>query len=401
MRPKLSRTAYQEVEHRLRDRIRRGDWPVGAALPSCQTLASEYAVAVGTVHQAIRSMATAEIVRSVPGRGTFVIDSPTISDPIARAASSMRLAIVAGLRPPDTPSGTDVGISALVTSLERACGEFEATAAFYSRQMAGVDWEPFTTTVSRIDWEATEGVVLVGVAKNLETPDDLVKAARDAKKPVVCLTSVELPGIIPHVFYDNTFAGYQAGRHLIDKGFKKITFLAPFRSSWGRARATGLRQAVAEADLASNALAFYPAWDDAPSVDQLGRVTYRMTVDAVIEPCIKLIREQGAPEAIVAMNDAAAIGYIEAASQFGLKPGLDYVIVGFDNLEEARGCGLTSLQPPWEAMSEEAIRLLVATVRGQHVGTQIRVRPHLVARASTDRSHVEPAKSAIGAPAAL
>jgi len=386
MKVKLSRTAYQEIEHRLRTRIRKGDWPVGAALPSCQTLATEYDVAVGTVHMAIRSMVSAKLVRSVPGRGTFVTGTPSVPDPPIDIAKPLRVAIVAGIAQPDTPLRKHNGIATLVPSLERSLGLANASIIYCSRNMGAVDWEPFTFTLKRIDWQAIDGVMLVGVAKNLEAPDDLVQAARMAQKPLVCLTSGELPGVVPHVFSDNTFAGYQACRHLLDKGFQQITYFAPFRSSWAKSRFDGVRQAFDEASIDAGNLHRYPVWDDVPSVDELGRVTFDMTFEAARKAAttlLTLLTRAPHPRAVIAMNDAAALAYIDAANAIGMRAGVDYVIAAFDNTEESREAGLTSMQPPWETIADEACRLLLANIRNQHTGTQVRVRSHLVPRAST------------------
>ena len=49
---------------------------------------------------------------------------------------------------------------------------------------------------------------------------------------------------------------------------------------------------------------------------------------------------------IIGISDGVALGVMESASERGLKAGLDFAILGFDDDPEARAMGLTSLRPP-------------------------------------------------------
>jgi GntR family transcriptional regulator len=62
---------YLQLAGRLRALIRSG--ATVAQLPSLTTLTSETGLAVGTVRRAIDILAQEGLVRTVPGRGTFVI----------------------------------------------------------------------------------------------------------------------------------------------------------------------------------------------------------------------------------------------------------------------------------------------------------------------------------------
>ena len=65
---------YQQVAARIRDRIRAGE--LGPRLPSYHDLANEMGVAPMTVQRAIRVLVDEGLVRTVPGRGTFVAKRP-------------------------------------------------------------------------------------------------------------------------------------------------------------------------------------------------------------------------------------------------------------------------------------------------------------------------------------
>src|SRR5688572_22850338 len=56
----------------LRDRIDRGDWQLGAKLPSHRDLAVEFGVAPLTMRQVLRQLEEHGLVSRQVGRGTFV-----------------------------------------------------------------------------------------------------------------------------------------------------------------------------------------------------------------------------------------------------------------------------------------------------------------------------------------
>jgi DNA-binding GntR family transcriptional regulator len=65
---------YLQLAARLRELIQAGE--IGARLPSLTELTGQIGLAVGTVRRAIDVLARERLVRTVPGRGTFVIAAP-------------------------------------------------------------------------------------------------------------------------------------------------------------------------------------------------------------------------------------------------------------------------------------------------------------------------------------
>jgi DNA-binding LacI/PurR family transcriptional regulator/DNA-binding transcriptional regulator YhcF (GntR family) len=380
--------AYIRVEQALRTAVDHGRWPAGASLPSRQLLATEFSVSVGTVQQAIDNLIAAGVVRTEHGRGTFVTGSPIIA-PEPRTSHDetsrgpLRVTVVAGIHPGHGIANRYMGHDTIVNSIERACGRMGGTVSYCKRRLAGDDWEPFAETFTRIDFQKTDAVVVVGVAKNVEQTNEFVVAASAVPVPLVFLSGGELPPSIPHVFVDNRFGGYQAAAHLLAKGHTRLTFLSTHHSSWSTDRLLGVRQALDQKGLGMAALNVYPSQDSVPSVDEVGFLSFDMTRQASFEHSKRLLASSEHPLAIVAANDPIAFGYMDAADEHGLVAGRDYSLIGFDNTDEAREFEISSFQRPWEAMAEESMRLIFAISRGQYVATQIRLQPHLVPRAST------------------
>ena len=66
------RRVYRAVFDDIRQRIRRGDWPPGARLPSITQLAQDLHVGTGSVREALQSLQSVGLVKIEHGRGVFV-----------------------------------------------------------------------------------------------------------------------------------------------------------------------------------------------------------------------------------------------------------------------------------------------------------------------------------------
>lgn len=69
-----SRPLYVQVRELLLDRIQKGDWGPGAALPNEFELAREMGVSQGTVRKALDGLTLDHILVRRQGRGTFVVE---------------------------------------------------------------------------------------------------------------------------------------------------------------------------------------------------------------------------------------------------------------------------------------------------------------------------------------
>jgi DNA-binding GntR family transcriptional regulator len=69
-----TRPLYLQVRDELWDRIVKGTWGPGAALPNEFLLAQELKVSIGTVRKAVDELVAEKAVSRQQGRGTFVLD---------------------------------------------------------------------------------------------------------------------------------------------------------------------------------------------------------------------------------------------------------------------------------------------------------------------------------------
>lgn len=157
-------------------------------------------------------------------------------------------------------------------------------------------------------------------------------------------SDAQQPG--PWVDVDGASGTAQAVEHLVAQGHTRIGFLGlPEGNPVGDDRAQGWRRACAEhgAEVDDRLLA--------RSADE-----HRNQGEAAA----RLLDTDTAPTALVAANDAIALGAYAALDARGLRPGNDVALIGFDDSPTAAVIrpGLTSLRQPIERIAERVVRLL-------------------------------------------
>jgi LacI family transcriptional regulator len=84
------------------------------------------------------------------------------------------------------------------------------------------------------------------------------------------------------------------------------------------------------------------------------------------------------PDVWVALNDATALGAIQALKEHGVRVPDDTAVTGFDDIHAARFVGLTTVGVPLSAIGETAVRFAVGERKPGHA----RLKPKLVVRES-------------------
>ncbi len=94
------RGTYRRIADELRQRVRAGDLPAGAMVPSELALSEDYGVARGTARAALAVLAEEGLIEVVPGQGRRVVGRPPVDhEPVTayeRIATALRTRIDAG-----------------------------------------------------------------------------------------------------------------------------------------------------------------------------------------------------------------------------------------------------------------------------------------------------------------
>jgi LacI family transcriptional regulator len=190
---------------------------------------------------------------------------------------------------------------------------------------------------------SVDGVLLTTSVLGSPTPAELVRR----RVPFV-LVGREVAGSEDYAcVFDNYGGAKDVANLLLDHGHERLgMILGPSETSTARDREAGFREAVAErgARLPSPAVA-----------------RGEFTVEHGYESLRTLMRLTTPPTGVFCANDVIAVGALNAAHKLGISVPEGLTIVGFDDISMSAWevFRLTTVRLDFEAMAEEACRLLV------------------------------------------
>jgi LacI family transcriptional regulator len=171
---------------------------------------------------------------------------------------------------------------------------------------------------------------------------------------------------------DNFRGGYEATRHLLDRGYRKVACIAgPENWPASAERIRGYQKALEEYQFSYDpTLVEYGDWE----------------ILAGITATNLLLDRHSDIDAIFVLNDLMAVGSIKAAAPRGLLIPQDIALVGYDDryLNEAISPPLTSFAIPLNQMGQKAAHLMIDGLLRKNTRRvpSINVAGNLVVRAS-------------------
>ncbi|MFL6468704.1 MAG: LacI family DNA-binding transcriptional regulator [Pyrinomonadaceae bacterium] len=158
---------------------------------------------------------------------------------------------------------------------------------------------------------------------------------------------------------DNLNGGFEATRHLIDLGHKRIAFIgANLSSGTHLKRLQGYLNALEHHSIPVDERLITGRGDDQPDVSGYS------TEDIGFEGMKRLLSLPDPPTAVFARNDFTAIGAIRAISDAGLRIPEDIAIVGFDDIPLAARVSpsLTTVRQPMRTEGRIAAEMLLERI---------------------------------------
>lgn len=419
--------AYLRIEQDIRAKVSDGRLPSGTMLASRHNLAREYGVALSTAQMAIANLIAEGVLETFDRRGTFVArgtrgeenelqinpgglnssQKPAQNGAISvsgngssnllstKTVSNCRLGIVstALINPVFREDVGSLWARIAIRSLEQVISTSGGTTIFFDRYPdslgpypRGFDDKNAISMAEAIQFLCNEGadaIAVVGLCDSRDMSEEILSVLDVDKVPAVYISWHEIPPPLAQVFYDNRYAGYQAAQHLIRSGYQNLVVLKPFIDSWLTERIQGMRDAVRHAGFPTDSFHLYP--QDAPS-SLYDREKSHGMLRLLAKSLLSEIRDDTTGKGltgIISPNDDIAYIVLTEAAELGLNPGADFGLVGFDDDSKSYTLGLTTVRPPIEEMGEEAGRLLLKAIHGDKNGLQVRMRAHLIPRAST------------------
>lgn len=191
-----------------------------------------------------------------------------------------------------------------------------------------------------------DGLLIVSL-----TPDDAVaRRFKDTGLPVVLIDAYS--PLFTSLVVNNVEGAYQAVRHLIEKGHRRIGFIngeieGNFKFNQANDRLIGLHRAFGEAGLL-----FEP---------ELALTSEWSTMGGK-QAALQLLSQQKRPTAIFAASDMQAVGVLEAAKELGIAIPEQLSVIGFDGIEVSELLELCTVQQPMQEMGEVGAAALVELI---------------------------------------
>ncbi len=181
------------------------------------------------------------------------------------------------------------------------------------------------------------------------------------------------------VVIDNIAAGFEATKHLIDQGCKRIAHIAGQQQrNVYRDRLTGYKEALEQHQMA---------------IDENLTLTHNyLSFEDGYHCAEKLFELKDPPDGIFCANDTAAIGVIQYAKKHNIKIPEELAIIGFNNdpMSEIVDPPLSTIEHPAIDMGKLAAQQVLKLKEHSDIvhSESIVLRTKLIARASSNRKKI-------------
>lgn len=329
---------YRRVERYLLEQIETSALLPGDMLPSVKELCAQFGgINHLTVRQAIGNLAKRQLVRSVPGRGTFVTEL------YERKTDTNCIGLVL----PYLDSFLSTSIARGVQKVMQGAGM--RTIILDSQQ----DLKNEIDNVHHLQALPLQGAVIFPMP--FSTINEKIVHLQSEKFPFVLVDRVLRDIETPAVLVDNYGGTYDITRYLVEKGYKRIAWVGELKVTSAQDRMAGCRDAIKGAGLTCHSALFRDI-DVAMTAEQIAQG--RWGLDFIIDEFVSMRLR---PDAIVCGNDVAALHCLRRFKQMGIQVPDEIAVVGFDDLPEAEDSEptLTTVRQPMQQVGEEAAKMLL------------------------------------------
>ena len=214
-----------------------------------------------------------------------------------------------------------------------------------------------------------DGLIMTAYENDWESISSYLKYG-----PIVLCNEYIAEQIVPMVRIDQLAASYEAVKHLIENGHRKIAYCTGgLFSDAGKDkdRNHGYQKALKEADIDMN-----PNWI----------LIKRHTIEDGRRVLHQILDMKNRPTAVFTGSDEVAAGIIKEASDKGVRIPEDLAIVGFDDQPLAKLISpeLTTIRQPVSEMGHKAMDILIERITGKNSENTVHTLPYkLIIRGST------------------
>ena len=354
---------YEQIINDIKNLIARGELLPGDKLPSHQALAKKYKVSLITVKGALNNLAKEQVLYTRVGKGTYVAEQSKRKT--ARPNEKMIGLVLRDLKQPF--------FSMVVHSIEQRASEL-GYHLLLSNSSENIDKEE--AQIERFRDLGVQGLIIASLSYQYRATEHIERLHRD-NFPYVMVSYILDPAYW-YVGCDQEEGGVIATEHLISTGYRSIGYV--HIGKWNllsEVRKNGYARALVEHDIPfSSELIYYME----PEPRKAGTDRYELGYNFARQ----FASVSNKPEALFFYNDMAALGFIQGASERGIRVPDDVGVIGFDDVQVARFASvpLTTIHQPVDKIGKWAVDIVNSRINQQDVGNRIILRPTLVVRES-------------------
>ncbi len=342
----------QNIFQYFYDKIVSGEYKPGDRLPGEHQIAKIFQVSRPTVGRALLELKKARLVDRQVGSGTYVLNSPVAeSAKSPRVPTERRLGLlVPGLGQGEIfePICNQITLAVQENGFSIYVGDANSLRNVDNKRLASATEELCRQYVE----QKVQGVVFqpIELSSGMEDANKrILSLLEKANIPVVLIDADAVPfperSQFDLVGIDNRRVGAVLARHLVERGAKRIHFVA---------------KSGAANTVATRVFGF---------LEQMFALTGRWESDAVhrvenFETEIPAIVRERRPDAFICGNDHTAARVIQVLTRLKLRIPDDVRVVGVDDLRYAKllSVPLTTVAQPCSEIGAQAARLLVERI---------------------------------------
>ena len=221
--------------------------------------------------------------------------------------------------------------------------------------------------------DKVDGLIIM----SLTPTDNTVESFLNAGIPTVLVDAAHPR--LSHIIIDDCEGGYNATKHLIDLGHRKIAYISdlmhenPFNFQPVLDRYRGYRKALEEANIPFR-----------PDYHRQGELSRRVAKKLAQE----LLTLPDPPTAVFAYSDTQAFGVLRAAEELGISVPDELSVIGYDDIEIAEYLHLTTIRQKLFQSGLSGAQVLLREINNPEAPLQEIVLPtELVQRKTTGPYH--------------
>ncbi|MCL5995480.1 MAG: GntR family transcriptional regulator [Chloroflexi bacterium] len=366
--PKL----HKQIEVLIRNSIQSGQLKAGDQLPTEAELCQQFKVSRSTVRLALTRLENAGMITRTRGRGTFLRELALTSDISSGSTYAHRLQMTNGGRAQRSSQRSTIGVVLsfaseidvmqmnILLGIEHAVKSRGYNVLFVRTDEYDENGE--AKAIAEMYQAGVSGLIALPIANRATTTG--VRMLVEHKVPVVLVDRYLSELETGYVVSDNFAGAYRATEHLIVLGYRAFEFVMPTGG------AGTLEEQLTTTSIRDRYDGFCKALQDYGLSTQIhGPAMLDLSSQEGVCEFFATKQHESSPLAIVALHDLIAIPFINQAAKLGLRPPLDFAIVGFDDLPFAvhLPVPLTTVTQPRYDIGFRAGHLLIDKIEGNPI----------------------------------